>query len=176
MVPAAGVTYADVHALWKGCLLMYGTQGLGERTNFQHENLRETLMKLTVIWADNTQNLRVVQEVVQVLTIILSMTFKCSMDGEQDIDSKAFQLSAWVEVGESQPEQPLLPPAPMRTKLLKVVKDRQIKSIVENEIQLALQCCEDLVGQARVVAPELMKKFVAVSALMDDAQRVLSTM
>ena len=176
---AAAIAYADVLAMWKGLVIVFGIPALAHRSSFEHENTREILLKLHYIWGDNPQNLKVVYEVIQLLTILMNMTFKAQMDGENDVDSKAFQHSTWVDVAESVPgylQTAVHPPAPLREKLSNFVTKLNCKDLLREELKLALDDMPNLLGCAEPLAPPIFKKLQAVNALLDDAYAVLSTL
>ena len=179
---AAAIVYADVLALWKGFVIVFGIPALAHRSNFEHENTREILLKLNRIWADNTQNLKVVYEVIQILTILMNMTFKTQMDGDGDVDSKDFQHSTWLELGESVPgynqtqlSVPALP-ASMSEKLKQFVVRSDCKDLLLKELKLALNDMPTLLAHAEPLSPTIFLKFKAVNALLDDVYVVLGTL
>eukprot|EP00435_Cladocopium_sp_Y103_P050939 s246_g15.t1 len=165
-------TYGHVLILWKGLVNFYGMGELSQRCSMQHENIRELLMKLAVIWADNPIHLDVIMETVQILTILMCMTFKAQMDGESDVDTKTFEISTWVPFGQTCPVPKLQPPAPLRVKLGVFVKSPDMKERLIKELNMALDDMKTFMGHAESIPP-LLSRFQLVSSLLDDVDAIL---
>ena len=177
---ATQIKCADVFLMWQGMMADFGMDGMSTRANFQQENIREVLMKLAPIWADCPQQLQAVVDTVQILTVLLGMTFKSQMDGGEPTteEKKEFLLSTWVEASDVfQLPQPTLP-ASMRTKLANYVTCDDLKQLLLKELKQARIETNTMKGQCDPI-PEIAHigaRFHYVDALLDDVQTVVRSM
>ncbi|CAK9044479.1 unnamed protein product [Durusdinium trenchii] len=168
-------TFEDVEKLFAGFLAVYGIAEMSNRSQFQHENIRELLKKLAVVWADSPTQLQMCLETMQILTMLANMSFKVQMDGEGVLGSGVLKTSAWVEATDIIPLPRPTTPAPLRTKLTSMLRIPDMKAIVLNELEMALNDLQTLLNHAEVV-PQIFYRFQAVSAMLDDVNTVARTM
>ena len=165
-------TYAHLLIFWKGLLSFYGMGELSQRSSMQHENLRELLMKVAIIWADNPLHLETIMEAIQILTVLMCMTFKAQMDGESDVDTQAFEISTWVPLGQTCPVPKLQPPAPLSVKLGVFTKSPDMKDLLIKELTMALDDIKVFMSHAESIPP-LLSRFQLVSSLLDEVHAIL---
>lgn len=155
----------------------HGLEEMANRASFQHESLRELLMKLTPIWSDNPDQLQAAVDTVQILTICQSMTFKCQMDGEGRVREGAFQLSTWVEGSQVFNVPQPRPRASLRAKLADYTKTDHLFRMLSREVKLARIEANNIITQCdSFQVPELKGRFEHIDVMLDDVQTVLRTL
>ena len=174
------ISCADVFLLWRGMMAVYGACEMAHRNDFQHEHIRELLMKLSPIWSDNAQQLQAVVDTVQILTVMMGMVFKSQMDGgiPGEYETKDFLMSTWIE-GRAvfNVPQPTTPQS-LRTKLANYTKRDDLKMMLVEDLKQAridvntfIQQCEPIPELAHLGA-----RFHYIDTLLDDVQNVVRNM
>ena len=174
----AYVRFGEMFIYWKLLVGFYGMEELGNRCNFQQENIRECLMKLLTLFSDNKDYLNTAVSGIHILTVIQAMTFTAQMGGINEGNGE-FEQSVWVD-----PEKVTLipqptPPKPMRIKLknLYFMKSEGSKDHLLSEVRGAVEDLTEMIGQcsANPSLKGISTCLGAVQALLDDVQTVLQT-
>lgn len=172
----ARVTYEDVLDLWKNLLGVYGLPTLAHLGQFGHENIREVLMKLAIVWSDNPLNLDSVLETVLILTCWHCMTQTCQFDGEGILEEPGtFRLRCWMDRSHIFLAPSPQPSTPLRIKLAPFVATSDMKDRLLKELGLALEQLETLCGLAGK-HPQLLGRFQVCNSLLDDVQAAVTSM
>ena len=164
-----------LHNLFMG---LYGVDGLAVKCTFQLESVRETLMKLRVIWADNELNLRIAMDTVHILTVIQCMAFKYQMDGGRTTDDSVFCQSVWVEPDRVCSIPALTAPQGMKSKLKACLNYKpELYTMTLNEIIGSRKECKVLAGlvEADPFLDQVAFRFNAAQVLLDDAEVALKS-
>ena len=165
------LTFGDILRVWCGFSNYYGLEALSKRCSFEIENLRETLMKSSAIWADNWFNLEMVNELIQVLTIMQSISFKVSMDGESVLYSQDLEESTWVDANQIYPVPKMRPPLPIREKIFNFVRDPALKTLYVKEVGMAIEECESAFNLASS-SSQVQARFKAIQCHLQDVLTV----
>ena len=165
------LTFDDILGVWCSLSKFYGLLVLSRRCNFEMENLRETLMKSSEIWADNWFNLEMVNEVIQVLTIMQTISFKVSMDGESVLMSKDLEASTWIDACQVYPVPKMRGTRTMRSKIFDIVKDSALKELYLKQLEMAIKEAKNVSGLASY-SPQIQARFKAIECLLDDVFNV----
>ena len=90
------LSFEDVLAVWNGLMVYLGPEVLNSKANYQHECLREFLIRFRCYpsVADASEHLSDFLEVIQFLTVMQSMTFTHAMGGVPT------RLCNWVSIDE----------------------------------------------------------------------------
>ena len=82
----------DVKVVWLGLCVLHGLGALNTFHEFDYEVIRETLMQFLPLYRGEPHNMTPMVETIQFLTVLACMSFKATMDGEEQIT----ELSCWM--------------------------------------------------------------------------------
>ena len=173
------IRYEEVFKVWNVMLVTMGLHGLAHSCNFPFENVREVLMKYAYTFADNLENICIVQHTVQVLTVWSNMTFNTQMDGEGCWEDGSFRVSVWLEPDQVMPKSKMVPRSPesLRVKLRGEIEGKEhLKDHLLKELASAREQLFVLHGYALCDSPQIAARFVHCESLLDDVHTVLTTL
>lgn len=164
------MTFQDVYMLWQGLMVVYGLWDLVLMINTGIENLRETLMKLAVLWADDDERLQLVKDTVQILTILGNMTGKTQMDGEHGhvVEFRMFKLSVWQEASETFTiPEPLEPGGFGKKMVKKFLRTKDLEEMLLKEVRMSRHELDTLCGMCSE-RPQLLARFEWVACMLEE--------
>lgn len=167
------VSVKEILTLFNLLVNVYEPEGLAVKCDFQLENIREVIMKLRSVWADNDLNLQIAMDTIHILTVIKCMMSKYMMDGGQTTDDNVFCQSVWVEPDRVCQPPPLTIPESLTSKLKACLNFKAdlyrltLKEVIgaRKELKVMADLSETNPSLAQVAF-----RFNAAKVLLDDAE------
>lgn len=163
------VTFHDIYMLWQGMLVVYGMWDLVGMINSGIENLRETLMKLAVLWIEDDEKLQIVKDTVQILTVLGNMTGHAQMDGEHShlVEFQCFKLSVWQEASETfNVRQPTEPGGFGKQMVTRFLRTKDLEEMLLREVKMSRRELETLCNLCSE-RPQLLVRFESAGVLLE---------